>query len=192
MIVCPKCGSQRVAPVLYGYPTYEAFKLSEQGKLILGGCQMINDMPQPDYGCLECGYRWSKELLPATKIVKIRYRVTENGPCTVDAQRIWVYEIFSDGRCLQYLYQGKDRHYKFREEVPVNAKKVYRLACDFQRILGAPLWKKHVIEGTVCDGCSYSLQITYADKRKEVLTGDVAGGTFDSLMEKFVHSVFKE
>ena len=28
MIVCLKCGSQKVAPVLYGYPTYETFDRS--------------------------------------------------------------------------------------------------------------------------------------------------------------------
>lgn len=46
------------------------------------------------------------------------------------------------------------------------------------------------MEGQVCDGCSYELQITYADKRKEIIKGDVAGGTFDSILEKFVHSIF--
>lgn len=51
---------------------------------------------------------------------------------------------------------------------------------------------KNIVEGQVCDGCSYELQITYADKRKEIINGDVAGGTFDSILEKFVHSVFPE
>lgn len=197
MVVCPKCGSQKVAPIRYGYPTCEGLKLSEQGKFILGGHVMIDDMPLPDYGCLDCGYQWAKELLPATKIIKIRYKVTESGPCMIDMQKTWIYEIFPDGRCIHYLYQGQDRHYKFREEKTVSPEKPYRLACEIQKILGAPLQmflevslqKKHIM---VCDGCSYSLQITYADKRKEVLNGDVAGGTFDLMMEKFVHSVFKK
>ena len=54
------------------------------------------------------------------------------------------------------------------------------------------MWERHIVEGIVCDGCGYNLQITYADKRKEILTGDVAGGTFDSIMEKFVHGIFTE
>lgn len=197
MVVCPKCGSQKVAQILYGYSIYETLKLSEQGKYIFGGCIQIDNTIQPDYGCLDCGYRWAKELLPATKIMKIRYKVTENGPCTVDRRQTWIYEIFPNGRCIYYLYQGQDNHYKFREEKAVSPKKVYQLATEIQKILGAPLQmflevslqKKHSV---VCDGCSYSLQITYADKRKEVLNGDVAGGTFDSMMEKFVHSVFKK
>lgn len=41
MIICPKCGSVLVAPVMYGYPTCEAFELAEQGKLVLGGYKRV-------------------------------------------------------------------------------------------------------------------------------------------------------
>ena len=54
------------------------------------------------------------------------------------------------------------------------------------------MWEKNIVEGQVCDGCSYELQITYVDKRKEIINGDVAGGTFDSILEKFIRSVFQE
>ena len=90
----------------------------------------------------------------------------------------------------EYTYQGQNRKYQFKTEEKVSEKKVYRLACSLQKIIGAPLWEKNIIEGQVCDGCSYNLQITYADKRKEIITGDVAGGTFDSILEKFVRSIF--
>ena len=116
----------------------------------------------------------------------------ENGPCTIDSQQSWVYEIYPDGRCKEYTYQGQNRKYQFKTEEKVSEKKVYRLVCSLQKIIGAPLWEKNVIEGHVCDGCSYNLQITYADKRKEIINGDVAGGTFDSILEKFVRSVFPE
>lgn len=87
MVVCPKCRSDRTVPILYGYPSHEAFEAEERGELILGGCEMIDGMPHEDCGCLDCGYRWSKELLPATQITKIRYKVVENGPCTIDSQQ---------------------------------------------------------------------------------------------------------
>ena len=190
MVVCPKCRSDRTAPILYGYPSHEAFEAEERGDLILGGCEMIDGMPHEDYGCLDCRYRWSKELFPATQITKIRYKVVENGPCTIDSQQSWVYEIYPDGRCKEYTYQGQNRKYQFKTEEKVSEKKAYRLACSLQKIIGAPLWEKNIVEGEVCDGCSYKLQITYADKRKEFINGDVAGGTFDSILEKFVRSVF--
>lgn len=114
----------------------------------------------------------------------------ENGPCTIDFQQSWVYEIYPDGRCKEYTYQGQNRKYQFKMEEKVSEKKVYRLVCSLQKIIGAPLWEKNVVEGQVCDGCSFNLQITYADKRKEIINGDVAGGTFDSILEKFVCSIF--
>ena len=169
MVVCPKCRSDRTAPILYGYPSNEAFEAEERGELILGGCEMIDGMPHEDYGCLDCRYRWSKELLPATQITKIRYKVVENGPCTIDSQQSWVYEIYQDGRCKEYIYQGQSRKYQFKTDEKVSEKKAYRLACSLQKIIGAPLWEKNIVEGQVCDGCSYELQITYTDKRKEVM-----------------------
>lgn len=182
MVICPKCRSTKTAPILYGYPSYEAFEAAERGEILLGGCEMIDGMPHEDYGCLECRYRWSKELLPATKITKIRYKVVENGLCTLDSQKTWVYEFYPDGKCIEYFYQGQDRRYQFKTEEKVSDKKFYKLACRLQKIIGAPLWEKNVVEGQVCDGCSYELQITYADKRKEIIKGDVAGGTFDSIL----------
>ena len=139
MVICPKCRSDRTAPILYGYPSHEAFEAEEQGELILGGCEMIDGMPHEDYGCLDCRYRWSKELLPATQITKIRYKVVENGPCTIDSQQSWVYEIYPDGRCKEYIYQGQSRKYQFKTDEKVSEKKAYRLACSLQKIIGAPL-----------------------------------------------------
>ena len=192
MVICPKCGSTKTVPILYGYPSYETFDAAERGEILIGGCEMIDGMPHEDYGCLECGYRWSKELLPATKSTKIRYKVVENGLCTLDSQRAWVYEFYPDGKCIEYSYQGQSRRYQFKTEEKVSGKKFYKLACSLQKIIGAPLWEKNIVEGQVCDGCSYDLQITYADKRKEVIKGDIAGGTFDSILEKFIHSIFPE
>ena len=48
MVVCPKCKSDRTVPILYGYPSHEAFEAEERGDLILGGCEMIDGMPHED------------------------------------------------------------------------------------------------------------------------------------------------
>lgn len=190
MVICPKCGSKKTAPVLYGYPAPEAFELEEQGKIILGGCMLYDDSIQPDRGCLDCGYRWATETLPATKIVKIRYAITENGPCTIDTQRKWIYEFLPDGKCTCSSFQGQGRTPASKEEIAIRPERVYRLYLRIQRILSAPLWERTICVGTVCDGSSYRLQITYADRRKTTLSGDVAGGTFDSIMGRFIKRVF--
>ena len=35
---CPKCGSKKVIHIVYGFPSPEAQKKAEQGKIELGGC----------------------------------------------------------------------------------------------------------------------------------------------------------
>lgn len=192
MVICPKCKSEKTAPILYGYPSHDAFEAAERGEIILGGCELIDGRPHEDYGCVDCGYQWAKELLPATKITKIRYKVIENGLCILDSQRSWVYEAYPDGKCIEYAYIGQSRRFQYKTVENISDQKFYKLACKLQSIIGAPLWDKNIIEGQVCDGCRYELQITYADKRKEIIKGDVAGGTFDSILEKFIHGIFPQ
>lgn len=189
-VICPKCKSEKTAPILYGLPADEMLEASKRGEIIFGGCAVTDDMPQPDYGCTECGFRWSDELLPATHITKIRYKVVENGPCPLEFMRTWVYEIKQDGSCTKYQYQGRGGRYQFREIKKVSGRRVYRLARSLQKIIGAPLWESNIIDGRVCDGFRYNLQISHTDNRKLILEGDVSGGTFDSILDRFVRNVF--
>ena len=44
---CPKClKNDKVIPILYGEPTQEAMKKSEQGLWHLGGCIVDSDSPK--------------------------------------------------------------------------------------------------------------------------------------------------
>lgn len=108
---CPKCGSSNVCEILYGMPTGEAYELAEQGKLILGGCDIIiGDLPQPDYGCLDCKFEWAPELLPASYMVKIRFKVWTSIGISEDIQRYTVYEMFPNGLVRIYRYEGTSRN----------------------------------------------------------------------------------
>ena len=71
-VICPKCKSEHTAPIMYGYPTPEAWEASERGKIIPGGCMVFPH--QDDYGCLDCNHRWSLDSLPAKAIKKMRIR----------------------------------------------------------------------------------------------------------------------
>jgi hypothetical protein len=46
---CPKCGSARIAELIYGEPAYskELVAVIEEGKIILAGCILTGK----DYGC---------------------------------------------------------------------------------------------------------------------------------------------
>lgn len=39
--ICPKCKSNNVIPIMYGYPAPEAMEEAEKGNLKLGGCEVF-------------------------------------------------------------------------------------------------------------------------------------------------------
>ena len=51
---CPKCGSSNYIPIVYGYPTSEAFEKADRGELILAGCCIFEPNP-PSKRCKNCG-----------------------------------------------------------------------------------------------------------------------------------------
>ncbi len=53
---CPKCGSDAVVDILFGYPTPEAFEARDRGEIELGGCVINEDDPQ--WVCKNCENRW--------------------------------------------------------------------------------------------------------------------------------------
>ena len=55
---CPKCGSAKVLPILYGFPSAEALKAGLESKIKLGGC-VIKD-GAPIWHCAECGHEWGE------------------------------------------------------------------------------------------------------------------------------------
>lgn len=57
--LCPKCGSSKVAYVVYGLPVWSPWleRADREGRLIMGGCCMTGD--DPDSQCLSCGHRWT-------------------------------------------------------------------------------------------------------------------------------------
>jgi len=58
-VVCPRCGSHWIVPVLYGYPSEVAEEAALRGALAMGGCCP----PSPVNGrnrwcCKNCRFRW--------------------------------------------------------------------------------------------------------------------------------------
>ncbi len=61
---CPKCGSAKVASILYGLPMFNE-KLErelESGEVTLGGCCITDD--DPLWQCIACDHRWGKTEAP--------------------------------------------------------------------------------------------------------------------------------
>lgn len=188
MIRCPNCKSENVLPIMYGYPTYEAFQRAERGEILLGGCEVTFD--QPDYGCVDCKYRWSKRTLPFTAIKKVRFKVWENGLGILEDMKTWIYEIHRDGSAVKYTYFGKSRRYSERVAEHMTEHEVYGLLKKLQEYISVNP-EDHIM-CQVCDGCSFQLQVSYIDGRKEVINGDMGGGTLDTLMMEVLEKVFHE
>lgn len=57
--MCPFCGSEKSARILYGYPVFsEQLKRDlELGKVILGGCVISGN--DPEWRCLDCSSEWT-------------------------------------------------------------------------------------------------------------------------------------
>lgn len=185
-INCPKCQSSHVAPIMYGMPSYEGFQASEREEVILGGCIIMPG--QPDYGCLDCEHQWSKESLPTTAITKVRFKMWENGPGFVDDMQTWIYEVYPDGRMIKYTYRGQNKKYEDKEKATCTDKKVIEFYRQLKKVVFAD--PKDIIIGEVCDGCSFQLQITFCDGRKEIVNGDIGGGTIDELVLHFLNKKF--
>jgi hypothetical protein len=188
MVKCPSCNSTNVSEILYGMPTYEAFEMAERGELLLGGCEVCDG--QPDYGCLDCKFQWSKMSLPASAIKKLRFKVWENGPGFLDMMKTWVYEIHCDGKIVKYTYYGSSRKYTERREASVSEKKLMKLYNEIQKVVSSN--SEDIIVSRVCDGSSYQLQVSYIDGSKEILDGDIGGDTIYKILVKFISREFDE
>ena len=53
---CPRCGSEDVLPIVYGYPGPELAEESIAGKVKLGGCLVGPD--SPEFYCKACRHEW--------------------------------------------------------------------------------------------------------------------------------------
>jgi len=60
---CPRCGSSKLAGILYGRPTAEGMEAVDRGELIFGSCFISLD--QADWECMSCRYQWFDAEDPA-------------------------------------------------------------------------------------------------------------------------------
>lgn len=63
-IKCPKCGSDKIASVLYGMPAFdeELGAKIDAGDVVLNGCEIVLGDPMHPYECGECGFRFDEEM----------------------------------------------------------------------------------------------------------------------------------
>jgi len=175
---CPKCGSTRVAPILYGMPAFdeEMERQLSNEKLYLGGC-CVSDW-DPEYHCFACGKDVGSPPILLSKRGTEDYRdiVTSirfldggffNGPDEVIIKRT-ASGAFAD--ILPNLikgYNGAQRSLSEKEW----KKLLNRLYCK----LYVHEWKKNYHpDGCVLDGEQWELEIRLTGRRVRYYTGDNA------------------
>ncbi len=54
--ICPKCKSNEVIDIVYGYPAPETLQSWFKKEIELGGCIVRDDNPR--HKCKKCGHQW--------------------------------------------------------------------------------------------------------------------------------------
>lgn len=62
LVVCIRCGSDWVVPVMYGHPSEAAEEAARRGALAMGGCCMPRWGQQNHWCCKSCKFRWPGEF----------------------------------------------------------------------------------------------------------------------------------
>lgn len=187
--ICPKCKSNNIIPIMYGYPAPEAVEEAEKGNLKLGGCEVFIGGGQPDCFCKDCGYEWCVENFLVEDIVKVRFHYWLNwgfyDPESL-AEEQWAFEVFPDGTIKYFACSRAGRKVLDKEVVHIKTERVM----DFYRKV---IWLYHpwteITECEICDGCSYELTVTYKDNRKKKMHGDLGGGTVDKTVTDFLCTI---
>ena len=69
--ICPKCKSNNIISIMYGYSAPSAIEEAERGNLILGGCEVYIGGGQPDRFCKDCEHEWCVENFLSEDITKV-------------------------------------------------------------------------------------------------------------------------
>ena len=184
--ICPKCKSNNVIPIMYGYPAPSVMDEAEMGKIKLGGCVVCFFGVQPERFCKDCEYEWCVENFLSKDIVKVRFRYWSNFGCFESepvTEDQWAFEIFADGTIKYYSYPRASRRVLDRAKAQIAVSRVVSFYDDVIQFYRP--WNE-IERGRILDGCSYELTITYADNRKKKIHGDLGGGTVDKTIMDFL------
>lgn len=67
-------------------------------------------------------------------IKKIRFKVEDFGLGTIDMKTRYVYEIYPDGRWIEYTYQGESNRYTYKDICVTKKENVLRLYNKYQKL----------------------------------------------------------
>ncbi len=191
---CPKCGSRRVAPILYGMPVFddEMQKQLDNEQLYLGGCCVTEHDPQ--YHCFECGKDVGSPPTLLSKRGEEDYRNIVASIRFYDGGYFGGYDevtikkmasgIIADiSPSFQREYVGGQRVLSEEEW----NKLLNRLFCK----LYVHEWKKQYNDWTVLDGEQWELEIRMTGRRVRNFSGSNAFPAYWNELKRTFRPFFK-
>ena len=146
---CFTCGSLDVAKIIYGYPTVEAFKEQEEGKIKLGGCLISEDSPQ--YHCNKCGEKWT-----ADEAIDAAYKEVIGLKASVGGYFEGYYDVmisFQDKKLTwNYSLDGES----FEKELIDEEISTFISGLKIANLLN---WKRRYEEPDILDGTQWEVEI---------------------------------
>lgn len=150
---CPSCGSKNSAKIVYGMPSYELYEKAHKGKVVLGGCCIMEAAPQ--YFCKDCSYEWNKN-----EVIYNAYNSISNVKAYVGGYSGPNYEVELDFENKKLIWIKKVN----LEEIEDSVKKAidldkHKYIIENLKIIKLLGWKRNYEDPGVCDGTQWSIDI---------------------------------
>lgn len=153
---CPICGSKNVINIVYGMPSYELLQESEQGKVKLGGCEIVEGCPE--YICKDCNHEWNKQQIFDDAYEKIvRFKASVGGFFGPS------YEVDLDFKNMQFIWNGREDE---AQDIITKTINEYDCKSIIEQLKSINLldWKSKYLEPDICDGTQWSVDIEAGGK----------------------------
>lgn len=168
-IKCPSCGAWDSIPIMYGMPGYEAFELSEKGKIALGGCIITEGNPSRE--CTKCKKQFGGKRLAFTSIAQFDFFIGGYmDTChyiRIDLSRKGLFKKYVIPPCNFYDFDKPEYqdNLVLNEEIPMLPDEYmeFEEALDSLYLLD---WKRNYHNNNICDGEQWRITIKPRKGRK--------------------------
>ena len=155
---CPSCKSRNAVKIAYGMPTSELYEEYLKGKVVLGGCCVVEG--GPEYFCKDCNYEWNKD-----EVIDNAYGSISNIKAYVGGFFGPNYEVELDFENNKLIWNEKtnlvDIEDSVTKDIDLEQYNYIIGNLKFIKLLG---WKRNYIDPGICDGTQWSIDIKSGDK----------------------------
>jgi len=192
---CPKCGSEKIAPILYGMPAFDEEmerELNDQ-KLYLGGCCITGS--DPEYHCFGCGKGIASPPILHSKYGEEDYRDIVTSIRFSDGGFFNGYsEVFikRTSEKIELVVKPPFSDIAVVSEREMTVGEWKKLINRLYSKLYLHEWKKRFNDWTILDGEQWDLEISLTHGRKRTYSGSNAYPPYWDELKSTFRPFFKE